>query len=415
LPTDYRSPGVYVEEVPSGANPIQAVGTSTTAFLGQAPVADARLNEAVPVDNWSQFLKEFYKDGATSTPLSHAVFGFLRNGGRRCYVVNLGASQSLTGSGKTPAGLDLLKPIEEVKLVAAPGFTGAAAYDALLSHCEGLGTCFAIMDSPEVVANLDALTKVATATVTPPARRTGGAAADAAPPAPPAPPPADTALKPRMSKGGYGAFYCPWITVRDPFAPDQLVNVPPSGHVAGIYARTDATRGVHKAPANELIRGALNVSFPISRADQEMLNPNGVNCIRLFSREGVMLWGARTVADNATEWRYVNVRRLFNMVEESIGLSTRHVVFEPNDRPLWKQIVRDVRAFLIMLWRDGALMGKTPDEAFFVQCDDETNPPEGIDMGLVVTRIGLAPVKPAEFVVFRIGQSPSGTKIESEG
>lgn len=407
------APGVHVQEVPSGANPIQAVGTSTAAFLGQAPVADARLNEAVPIDNWSQFLQVFYKDGAASTPLSHAVFGFLRNGGRRVYVVNLGTSQNLTGSGKTPAGLDLLTTIDEVKLVAAPGFTGAAVYDALLTHCETLGTCFAIMDSPEVVPSLDALTKVATATATPSARRAAGAATDAAPP--PAAPDPSAGLKPRLSKGGYGAFYCPWITVRDPFAPDQLVNVPPSGHLAGIYARSDAERGVHKAPANEMVRGALNVSFPISRADQEMLNPNGVNCIRLFSREGVMVWGARTVAEAANEWRYINVRRLFNQVEESIGLGTRHVVFEPNDPTLWKGIVRDISAYLTLLWRDGALMGKTAAEAFFVLCNNETNTRESIDQGMVITQIGIAPVKPAEFVVFRIGQSPSGTKIESEG
>jgi len=409
---NYLAPGIYVEEVNTGANVIGRVGTSTAAFIGQAPFVEAHVNEAIAVDNWSMFLKHFYKEGAISTPLSHAVFGFFLNGGRRCYVVNIGNGQSLTGTGKTRAGLDVLRTIEEVKIVAAPGFTGAVHYDALLSYCESMRNCFAIMDSPEMVTNLDLLTKVATATVTPSTPKKKDGAADAVPAAPDAPN-SDPGLKPRLSKGGYGAFYCPWITVRDPLGDGQLVNVPPSGHLAGIYGRSDANRGVHKAPANEIIRGALNISYPITRADQEMLNPNGVNCIRLFSREGVMVWGARTVGSD--QWIYVNVRRLFNMVEESIGLSTLWVAFEPNDYSLWNQITRDVRHFLTVLWRDGALMGKTPEEAFFVQCDEETNPPETVDLGMVVTRIGIAPVKPAEFVVFRIGQSASGTKVELEG
>jgi phage tail sheath protein FI len=192
----------------------------------------------------------------------------------------------------------------------------------------------------------------------------------------------------------------------------NLVDVPPSGHIAGIYARTDATRGVHKAPANESIRGALNVTYRFTGEEQGELNPLGVNCIRFFAREGIRVWGARTLAAEASEWRYVNVRRLFNMIEESIAQSTRWVVFEPNDMSLWKAIRRDVSAFLMNLWRDGALMGTTPDEAFFVKCDEETNPPEVIDAGRVITVIGLAPVKPAEFVIFRIGQHAAGVDVE---
>ncbi|MCW5981087.1 MAG: phage tail sheath family protein [Bryobacteraceae bacterium] len=403
----YYAPGIYVEEVPSGANPIQPVGTSTAAFAGQAPMADARVNEAVPIDNWSQFLKTYVQEGAASTALSHAVAGFFLNGGRRCYVVNLGAGGALTGGAKGRAGLDVLETVDEVKIVAAPGMTGAGAYDALLTHCEKLKDRVAILDAPETVPNIDLLTKAAVEKAT---RRRGGDAE-----APGSEETESAGLAPRMSKGGYGAFYFPWITVRDPLSPNDLVNVPPCGHIAGMWARSDATRGVHKAPANETLRGALNISQRVSGADQEALNPKGVNCIRLFSREGVLVWGARTVADGASEWRYLNVRRLFNLIEESIALSTRWVVFEPNDRPLWKAIVRDVRAFLTMLWRDGALMGRSADEAFFVQCDEETNPPESIDQGLVVVRIGVAPVKPAEFVVFRIGQSAAGARVEQEG
>ncbi|MFN8565609.1 MAG: phage tail sheath subtilisin-like domain-containing protein [Anaerolineae bacterium] len=194
-----------------------------------------------------------------------------------------------------------------------------------------------------------------------------------------------------------------------------MVNVAPSGHIAGIWARSDATRGVHKAPANEIVRGALNVTRRLTRDEQGILNPVGVNVIRLFSGEGVRVMGARTVAAASSEYRYLNVRRLFSMVEESIAESMRWVIFEPNNIPLWKSIERDVTAFLLRLWRDGALMGATPQEAFFVKCDAETNPQENIDAGIVTTMIGMAPVKPAEFVVFLISQYAGGTEVQPAG
>ena len=172
---------------------------------------------------------------------------------------------------------------------------------------------------------------------------------------------------------------------------------------------------MHKAPANEAVRGALNLTYLLTREEQGILNQSGVNCIRSFAREGIRVWGARTVADGSSEWRYLNVRRLFNMIEESIATSTRWIVFEPNDRTLWKSIRRDISAFLTRLWRDGALMGRTPQEAFFVKCDEETNPPDVIDTGTVVTLIGIAPVKPAEFIVFRISQYAGGIETETMG
>jgi phage tail sheath protein FI len=190
------------------------------------------------------------------------------------------------------------------------------------------------------------------------------------------------------------------------------VPVAPSGHIAGVWARVDGTRGVHKAPANEAIRGALRLSYVLTAAEQGELNDNGVNCIRFFTREGIRIWGARTVGDASGEWRYLPVRRLFTMIEESIVTSTRWIVFEPNDRTLWKSIRRDVTAFLTRLWRDGALMGRTPEEAFFVQCDEETNPPEVVDAGEVRVVIGIAPVKPAEFIIFRIS---AGADVDTEG
>ena len=391
-----------MEEISTGARPIQAVGTSTAGFVGQAPDAGARVNEGVAINNWSEFLKEFAPEKSTSTPLSHAVYGFFLNGGRRCYVVNVGKGVPITGN---RAGLEVLETIDEVAIVAAPGYSDVGSHDALLSHCENLKDRVAILDPPASVKDIDTLTVVASAP-SPSAESKEPAAKGAAK--------RPEGLRPRLSERGYGAFYFPWITVRDPLSPKDLVDVAPSGHLAGIYARTDSVRGVHKAPANEPVRGALNVTYRVTSQEQGVLNPNGVNCIRWFPREGVLVWGARTVADGSSEWRYLNVRRLFNMIEESIVTSTRWVVFEPNDTSLWKSIRRDVGAFLTLVWRDGALMGATPEEAFFVKCDAETNPPEVIDAGQVVIVIGIAPVKPAEFIVFRIGQHASGAQVETQ-
>jgi hypothetical protein len=413
MPT-YLAPGIYIEEQSWGPRPIEAVGTSVAGFVGIAPNAAVHPNEAVLITNWSQFLKEFTTraepgkppPSVSSTPLSQAIFGFFQNGGGRCYVVNVGTDGSLVGDTAGRKGIDVLEEVDEVAIVAAPGYTDAPAYEALLSHCEKLKDRVAILDAPAQVAKLDLLTQVATAPAT--RRRERRGAEDE--PLPPA-----TGLRPRMTDAGYGAFYFPQIVVRDPFSPKDLVAVAPSGHIAGIYARTDTTRGVHKAPANEIVRGALDVTQRVTQEEQEGLNPNGINCIRLFAREGIRVWGARTLAASASEWRYLNVRRLFNQIEESIAESTRWVVFEPNDLGLWKSIRRDIRAFLMLLWRQGALMGATPEEAFFVQCDAETNPPEVVDAGMVVTVVGVAPVKPAEFVVFRIGQGVGGPQIEVQG
>ena len=192
----------------------------------------------------------------------------------------------------------------------------------------------------------------------------------------------------------YAALYYPWIKVFDPVAGKSIL-VPPSGAVAGIWARNDNTRGVHKAPANEVVGGAIDVEFQITIGEQDGLNPVGINCIRAFPGRGIRVWGARTLSSDP-EWRYLNIRRLFNMIEKSIDGGTQWVVFEPNDFSLWQKIVRNVSAFLKTQWRDGALFGATPEQAYFVKCDEETNPQESRDLGMVITEIGIAPVKPAE-------------------
>ncbi|PKN93788.1 MAG: phage tail protein [Chloroflexi bacterium HGW-Chloroflexi-6] len=200
----------------------------------------------------------------------------------------------------------------------------------------------------------------------------------------------------------YAAMYYPWVKVMDP-ATDQMVNMPSSGHVAGLWARNDNTRGVHKAPANEVLQGVVGLAYQVTKGEQDTLNPIGVNCVRGFPGRGIRVWGARTLSSDPA-WRYINVRRLFNYVEKSIENGTQWVVFEPNNRKLWARVSRDVSAFLRMVWRDGALFGSAPSEAFYVKCDDELNPPESRDLGRLIIEIGLAPVKPAEFVIFRISQ-----------
>lgn len=205
----------------------------------------------------------------------------------------------------------------------------------------------------------------------------------------------------------YAAVYYPWIRVYDGSTnSDRLI--PPAGHVAGIYSRTDIERGVHKAPANEVVRGISltdPIEFPVTKGMQDILNPRGVNCIRDFraDRRGIRVWGARTMSSDG-EWKYVNVRRLFIYVEESVDEGTQWVVFEPNDEPTWAKVRRSVGNFLTRVWHSGALMGATAEEAFFVKCDRSTMTQDDIDNGRLICYIGIAPVKPAEFVIFRISQ-----------
>jgi uncharacterized protein len=203
----------------------------------------------------------------------------------------------------------------------------------------------------------------------------------------------------------YAALYYPWLEVAGPDG--RKMKLPPSGHMAGVFARSDNERGVHKAPANEVVRGALEVVTPITKGEQDLLNPIGVNCIRAFNGSGIRVWGARTLSSDPA-WRYVNVRRLFNYVERSIERGTQWVVFEPNDPDLWARVRRDVGAFLTGVWRSGALFGTTAEEAFFVKCDAELNPPDVRDRGQLIIEIGMAPVKPAEFVIFRLSQFSGG-------
>lgn len=200
----------------------------------------------------------------------------------------------------------------------------------------------------------------------------------------------------------FATMYWPWVEVLDPIT-KRPIQVPPCGHVAGIWCRTDSTRGVHKAPANEVVLGANDLTYMLTGSEQDSLNRAGINCIRAFPGRGIRVWGARTLSSDP-EWRYINVRRLFNFVSESIMQGTQWAVFEPNDERLWMSLKISASNFLTRIWRSGALFGSTPDQAFYVKCDEETNPPDLVEAGQVTVEIGIAPVKPAEFVVFRIRQ-----------
>jgi phage tail sheath protein FI len=377
------APGVYIQYRDSGARPIRAVGTSRTAFLGVAPMARADVLVPIALTNHRQFLDRFVGEAKRSTELSRAVHGFFANSGGRCVIVNLGAEADLA------KGLALLRTVDDVQIVAAPGMCAFEHYDALNTHCALMGDRIAILDAPATLDDFARLTRPGS----------GGEGEQ-------------SGLGPTRDDLGQAAFYFPWLETTDP-QDGSKVMTPPSGHVAGIYARTDGTRGVHKAPANEPVRGASGLAFAIDNQAQRDLNENGVNVIRYFADRGILVWGARTVAPSSSPYCYVNVRRLVTMIAESISRSTRWIVFEPNDERLWKRIRRDVTAFLTGVWRDGALQGTTPDQAFYVRCDEETNPQDGIDRGEVVVQVGLAPVKPAEFVIFQISQDAGGGRVEA--
>lgn len=203
----------------------------------------------------------------------------------------------------------------------------------------------------------------------------------------------------------FAALYYPWIKVPNPRNNGRPIAVPPCGHMMGVWGRTDETRGVYKAPANEVPRGVVGLAYDTNFREQELLNPLGINCIRNFPNRGIRIWGARTLVEpDRTEWRYISVRRLVSYIAKSIELGTQWAVFEPNDEDLWARVRRTVSNFLERIWREGALFGATPEQAFYVKCDAELNPPETMILGRLYIEVGICPVRPAEFVIFRISQ-----------
>ena len=515
----YQSPGVFVEEAPSGARPLAGVGTAIAAFVGLAE--SGPFNAATLVSNWTQFTTTF-GGFVPGSYLAQSVYGYFMNGGGNCYVVRIGqngadggpaprgarakeiaaAPQAQLGRLKinvqdpavqpneisvrvTPAGGDSptedmfritvlrngeqveefdratfgrgkqnvvtminaasqlitvtdtgsgtverladgeialvapvpaaalpsprlsaddyvgdvaertgfggLEAVEEITMLCVPDLMSAyqqgsidldtvqAVQTAMIAHCELMGDRIAILDPPPGF-NAQQIR--------------------------------EWRLDKARYDSAYAALYWPWVQTMNP-ATGMLSLMPPSGHIAGVWGRNDDTRGVHKAPANEIVRGAIDIEVNITRNEHDLLNPEGINVIRAFPGRGIRIWGARTLSSDPA-WRYLSVRRLFNYLEESILSGTSWVVFEPNDQALWAKIRRTIAAFLVLQWRAGALFGATPDEAFYVKCDAETNPAEAIDAGQVLCEIGVAPVKPAEFVIFRLAQFSGGTSLVSE-
>lgn len=270
------------------------------------------------------------------------------------------------GPGKR-TGIQAFIDNDVVSIMAVPGVTDPNVQLMLVAHCENLGSRFAVLDIPRDLKKVN-----------------------------------DVQTHRNMFDSTYAALYHPWLEVFDPLDKKSMY-MPPSGAMMGIYARSDNTRGVHKAPANEVVRGCTGLDCQYNKGEQDILNPKGVNLIRSFPGQGIRVWGARTCSSNAL-WKYINVRRLFIFIEESIKANTNWVVFEPNDELLWVRVQRTVESFLTTLWRDGALFGGTPDEAFFVNVGRNTMSQDDIDNGRLICVIGVAPVKPAEFVIFRITQ-----------
>ena len=282
------------------------------------------------------------------------------------------------GDDSTPvkSGLRSLEDLEEISIVAAPGYSHTwnderrpkilAISQNIITHCEIMRYRVAALDSPDN----QSLSGV----------REYRALLDTT----------------------YAALYYPWIRINDPVS-ERVISLPPSGFVTGIYARNDIQIGVHKAPANEVVRGAIGLETLINKGQQDVLNPLGINCIRFFEGRGIRVWGARTISSDP-EWKYLNIRRYFVYLEASIDRSTQWAVFEPNGERLWANIRRTVESFLETEWREGRLAGASLEEAFFVRCDRSTMTQNDIDNGRMICLIGVAPLYPAEFVIFRIGQ-----------
>jgi len=467
--SEYLRPDVYVEEKPSGASPIEAVGTSTGGFVGTAQ--RGRVGVATLVTSWTDYVNKFAR-GLKSpfsgdSYLAFAVYGFFQNGGGRAYVTRVAkdatraiaelgegivvsaldegawannnlevkivagengldlqvlfegeivevfenvttkpnegnyisdiksnfvtitvssetelavGSATLSGGSDGSAvsdadylgadGLQAFNVIDNINLIAIPGQTSKAVLQGLVDYCDSRNDCFAILDIPEGLYTTEALA----------ARKEIG--------------------------GTNGACYYPWGKVIDPLGSDgKLRLVPPSGHVMGVYARTDRERGVHKAPAGveATVRGFVEMERPLANSDIDILNPAGVNCITARPNQGIVIWGARSLSSNPNK-RYVSDVRLDINILVSSYLGTQWAVFEPNDEVLWGRISDQLKGFLFNKWQEGALFGATPEEAYYVKCDEELNTEEVRNSGRVIAEIGYAKKKPGEFVILRFSQ-----------
>ena len=369
--SEYSAPGVYVEETSFKAHSIEGVSTSTAAFIGPTlttpPVTDSAGRE--PLTSFLDFERQYgglddlqTAQGPSCNYIAHAARVFFDNGGQRLYIGHVAADAPAE---EYAAALQALPESAQISVIAVPGYSARAAaaeiQQVLIEHVNQPDRFrFAVLDAPPAATIDDVL-----------AARSG-------------------------IDSSYAAMYYPWVTTAN------SLQLPPSGFVCGILARVDTTRGVWRAPANETVTGAVDLQAAIDSHGQERLSAQGINSIRSFPSRGILLWGARTTSLDP-QWKYVNVRRYFIFLERSIYEGLQWVVFEPNGEPLWKSVRQTVTNFLLNNWRSGALLGTKPEEAFYVRCDASTMTQNDIDNGRLIVEIGVAPVRPAEFVIIRIG------------
>ena len=369
------SPGVFIEETKTPIKRIEGVDTQTVLLIGvtaSGPELPTKVTTYVSfVDAFGSAVPEpapairdrwmLNDEGGQWWQFSASVKGFFDNGGQQAVIQRIPATNPEDLAPENfVAAIESLTHAPEFSLCATPGIWSSKVQAALVGRCESLGDCFAILDPP-------------------PALDIAGI----------------RAFRTRLTSP-YAALYYPWLNV-------DGAEIAPSGHIAGIYARSGRAQGVHKAPANEEILGITKLAREVSNSDQALLNPQGINALRFFTGHGNRVWGARTLWPNS-EWRYVNVRRYFTYLERSIEQGTQWVVFEPNNEQTWANVQASVSDFLVNEWRNGALMGVKPDEAFFVKCDRTTMTQNDLDNGRLICLIGVALLKRAEFVIFRIGQ-----------
>jgi hypothetical protein len=398
------APGLYWEErVAPHATP-RRLRTGIPVFVGFGAIRAPAGRREVPyrrLSRWVQFDHLFER--SPGSYLEYAVQGFFENGGERCVVVPVGLvgrdafqlSEALTEPFRQGG---ILEELEDVDLVCVPDAVACdgvtAAYDIqsrALEHCQRMGNRFAILDASAEAGGLPSVVEQRAALVS-----------------------------------GDGALYYPWVHVKSrpsgvaatgamagagARSRQTMVRaVPPCGHVAGVYARTDARVGAHKAPANEIIEGVMNLPIDLSDAEHAELNEAGVNCLRSLPGRGIRVWGVRTLSGQP-DWMYVNVRRLFLTLARWLQQNMNDLLFEPHDPYLWQKIQHRASGYCLDLFDRGALAGQSPGEAFFVKCNAETNPAGTREAGLAIAEIGLAVAVPAEFVVVRITQSASGVTV----
>lgn len=400
------APGVYIEEQPR-SRLIAGVSTSIAAFVG--PTINGPTHEARRVTNYDEFLAYYamaQPDGISSLSmpgrqplyLAHAVRGFFSNGGKVAYVVRIGAvpAQDETSTplrrGDYEAGINVIGGIDEVNLLCIPDAAAhperVAIQQAMIKQCQDLQDRFAILDPPpKGQSSIEQHRRIV-----------------------------QDYPRSVLSDGGFAALYYPWLEVQDPGGTGPTpgrIRVPPSGHIAGVYARSDVERGVHHAPANIPIQGAVGLEDNLMGAQMTPFNQAGINVLCIFpGSPQVVVWGARTTVDpSETDWRYVNVRRVILYIEESIAEGVQWAVFEPNNRALWQKLKRSIQEFLIRVWNNGALAGETAEQAFYVRIDEALNPPALWALGKLIIEIGLAPIRPAEFIIVRLDLSDGGAVI----